>query len=167
MISKRGFEVIAISGKTEEYDFLRALGAKKIMSRQELFSDERPLVPETLWAGAFDNVGGQFFDRLLARTMPHGKVASAGMATSHEVSTSVLPFVLRSVDVLGINVSRQLHMPERIKLWNRLGSDLKPQHFDKFARPIPFEDLDNVMDKFFDVTTVGRVVVEVGEKAPI
>lgn len=166
IFSKRGFEVTAISGKTDQFDFLKALGATNLMTREELFADERPLVPDMLWAGAFDNVGGAYFDRLLARTMPHGKVASAGMAVSHEVSTSVLPFVLRSVDVLGINVSRQLRMPERVELWNQLASDLKPQHFDKFARPIAFEELDSVMDKFFDVTTIGRVVVEVGEKAP-
>jgi len=166
IFSKRGFEVTAISGKTAEYDFLRTLGATKILTREELFADKRPLAPEMLWAGAFDNVGGQYFDRLLAHTMPHGKVASAGMAVSHEVSTSVLPFVLRSVDVLGINVSRQLQMPERVALWKRLGSDLKPLHIKEFARPIPFKELDNVMDKFFEVTTVGRIVVEVGENAP-
>lgn len=166
IFSKRGFDVTAISGKADQYDFLRDLGATKIMTREDLFADKRPLVPEMLWAGAFDNVGGEYFDRLLARTMPHGKVASAGMAVSHEVSTSVLPFVLRSVDVLGINVSRQLAMPERKALWKRLGSDLKPRHIDIFARPIPFEELDAAMDKFFSVTTVGRVVVEVGEKAP-
>ena len=166
IFAKRGFDVTAVSGKTDHFDFLRALGATKTMTRAELFEDKRPLVPEMLWAGALDNVGGEYLDRLLARTKPGGKVASAGMAVGVELGTTVLPFVLRSVDLLGINVSRQLHMPERVALWNRLATDLKPRHIDKFARPIPFEELDDAMDRFFNVTTVGRVVVEVGEKAP-
>lgn len=166
IFSKRGFEVTGVSGKSDHFDFLQALGATKVMTREELFEDTRPLVPEMLWAGALDNVGGVYLDRLLARTKPHGKVASAGMAVGTELTTSVLPFVLRSVDILGINVSRQLQMPQRLALWNRLATDLKPRHFDKFARVIPFYDLDKAMDKFFNVTTVGRVVVEVGSKAP-
>jgi hypothetical protein len=78
----------------------------------------------------------------------------------------VLPFVLRSVDILGINVSRQLAMPERRRLWDRLATDLKPRHLDKIARPIRFEELDQAMDRFFNVSTVGRVVVEVTDQAP-
>jgi hypothetical protein len=66
---------------------------------------------------------------------------------------------------MGINVSRQLKMPERQRLWKRLGSDLKPQNLAKIARPIAFEELDKAMDRFFNVTTIGRVVVEVGQKA--
>ena len=120
-----------------------------------------------LWAGALDNVGGEYLDRVMACALPNAKIAVAGMAVGYEVRTSVLPWILRSIDVLGINVSRQLEMPERQRLWGRLASDLKPAHFDKIARPIAFEQLDAAMDRFFNVTTVGRVVVEVGQKAPV
>jgi acrylyl-CoA reductase (NADPH) len=113
-----------------------------------------------------DNVGGLYFDRLAARLQPYGKLAVAGMAVGAELTTTVLPFVLRAVDVLGINVSRQLKMEQRLKLWQRMGSDLKPDRLPLISRPIAFEQLDATMDKFFDATTLGRVVVEVGSKAP-
>ena len=127
--------------------------------------DKSPLVSSPPFAGALDNVGGVMLDRLAANLMPHGKVAVAGMV-SVEMTTTVLPLVLRSIDILGINVSRQLKMPERRRLWERMATDLKPRHFDKICRPIRFGDLDRTMDSFFNVSSVGRVVVEVGSQAP-
>jgi len=166
IFAKRGFDVTAISGKLDQEPFLRAIGAKTVMSSQNLLADKSPLAAEMLWAGALDNVGGAYLDRIAARALPNGKIAVAGMAVGFKLETTVLPLILRSVDILGINVSRQLAMTERRRLWERLGSDLKPRHLDKIARPIPFEQLDEAMDRFFNVTTVGRVVVEVGERAP-
>jgi putative YhdH/YhfP family quinone oxidoreductase len=165
MFAKRGFEVAAISGKADQTPFLKKIGAKKIISRQDLLDDKAPLAPP-LFAGALDNVGGVFFDRLAARLQPYGKLAVAGMAVGAELNTTVLPWVLRAIDVLGINVSRQLHMEERKRLWKRMATDLKPVHLAEISRPIPFEKLDEVMDQFFNVTVVGRIVVEVGSKAP-
>ena len=166
MLDRAGFEVTAISGKADQVDFLHEIGAKTVMNSKELLADRTPLSTPTLWAAALDNVGGEYFDRVSARMHPYGKIAVAGMAVGAEVSTTVLPWILRAVDVLGINVSRQLAMDERRRLWGRMATDLKPRHFDKIARPISFEALDEAMDKFFNVTTIGRVVVEVGEKAP-
>jgi putative YhdH/YhfP family quinone oxidoreductase len=165
MFAKRGFKVAAISGKPEQESFLKKIGASRIMSRQDLLDDKAPLAP-SLFAGALDNVGGVYFDRLAARLQPNGKLAIAGMAVGAELHTTVLPWVLRAIDVLGINVSRQLQMPERKHLWQRMASDLKPMHLSEIARPIPFEKLDETMDRFFNVTVVGRIVVEVGSKAP-
>lgn len=167
MFAKRGFEVTAITGKLDETEFLKSIGATTIFSSRELLADKSALVARMLWAGALDNVGGEYLDRLMACALPNAKIAVAGMAVGYDIRTSVLPWILRSIDVLGINVSRQLEMPERQRLWGRLASDLKPAHLDKIARPIAFEGLDAAMDRFFKVTTVGRVVVEVGQKAPI
>jgi NADPH:quinone reductase-like Zn-dependent oxidoreductase len=88
------------------------------------------------------------------------------MEVGAEVSTTVLPLILRSIDILGINVSRQLHMMERRRLWQRMAGELKPQNLAEISRPIAFEDLDKHMDRFFAASTVGRIVVEVGERAP-
>lgn len=165
MLARRGWEVVAISGKPEQQDFLRAIGAARVMPRDQLMNEKASMVSGAPFAAALDNVGGQMLDRLLAHMRPHGKVCIAGMV-GVELKTTVLPFVLRSVDVLGINVSRQLNMPERRRLWERMASDLKPAHLDRIARPIAFEDLDRTMDSFFNVSTVGRVVVELGERAP-
>lgn len=165
MFASRGYDVTAITGKADQASFLTQIGAKGIMSREELFADKSPLAP-MLWVGALDNVGGDYLDRVAARLHPHGMIAVAGMAVGFDVTTTVLPLVLRSIDILGINVSRQLAMKERRRLWERMATDLKPRHIPTIARPIPFEELDAAMDRFFNVTTLGRVVVEVGEKAP-
>ncbi|ETF04015.1 quinone oxidoreductase [Advenella kashmirensis W13003] len=163
MLSNLGYEVIAISGKREQEGYLREIGASKIILREDFMKDPAPMVSGAYMAGAMDNVGGQFLDRLCANVKPHGKVAIAGMVFV-DTKMTVLPFVLRSVDILGINVSRQLAMPERKRLWDRMGADLKPTKSDLIASTIPFEQLDSKMDGFFDVSTVGRIVVEVTEK---
>lgn len=165
MLAQRGYEVVAISGKPDQLDFLKSIGARRVLPREQFMATTGAVVSNPPFAAAVDNVGGPMLGRLAAHMMPHGKIAIAGMIEA-AVTMTVLPFVLRSVDVLGINVSRQLTMPERLRLWGRLASDLKPRHLPAISRPIPFEDLDRTMDAFFNVSSVGRVVVEVGEKAP-
>lgn len=165
MFAQRGYKVVAISGKQDQESFLKSIGAETLLPRDEFLRDRAPLsVP--IFAGALDNVGGIFFDRLAAKMQPAGKMAVAGMAVGAEVTTTVLPLILRSIDILGINVSRQLQMKERRRLWERMATDLKPRDLATISRPIPFEDLDTKMDKFFDATTIGRVVVEIGSSAP-
>jgi len=165
MFAQRGYEVVAVTGKLGEEPFLKAIGAKRLLDRNEFVRDRAPLAPP-LFAGALDNVGGLYFDRLAARMQPYGKMAVCGMAVGAEVTTTVLPLILRSIDILGINVSRQLHMKERRRLWERMAADLKPTKLAEISRPIAFEELDRSMDRFFDASTVGRVVVEVGSRAP-
>ena len=164
IFSKRGYKVVAISGKKDQEEFLRSIGASSILSRDEFLENKAVLAPP-LFAGALDNVGGEYFDRLAARLQPFGKLAVAGMVFS-EIKTTALPLVLRAIDILGINVSRQLQMEARKNLWDRLASDLKPSALNKTSKPIPFQDLNKVMDQFFEVTSIGRVVVEIGANAP-
>ena len=165
LFSKRGYKVLAISGKKEQEGYLKSIGADSIMSREAFLENKAALAP-SLFAGALDNVGGIYLDRLAARMHPAGKLAVAGMAIGAELTTTVLPLVLRAIDILGINVSRQLQMEERRRLWARLATDLKPNHLAEISRPIPFDGLDKAMDRFFDASTIGRVVVEVGSKSP-
>jgi putative YhdH/YhfP family quinone oxidoreductase len=165
MLASRGYEVVAITGKREQEAFLKSIGAARVMPRDDLYANRANMVSGPPFAGALDNVGGQMLDRLMAHMMPHGKIAIAGMVEV-DLKSTVLPFVLRSVDILGINVSRQLQMAERRRLWGRMATDLKPRHLSLIARPIPFEALDSRMDSFFNVSTVGRIVVEVGETHP-
>ncbi|HZM37059.1 MAG TPA: acryloyl-CoA reductase [Burkholderiales bacterium] len=165
MFAQLGYKVVGISGKKSQHPFLRAIGADSILDRDEFLQDKAPLAPP-LFAGALDNVGGAILDRLAARMEPYGKLAVCGMALGAKWSTTVLPLILRQIDILGINVSRQLAMKERRRLWGRMAAELKPTRLAEISRPIPFEDLDKHMDRFFDATTVGRIVVEVGDKAP-
>ena len=165
MFAQLGYSVIAITGKKEQEGFLKSIGAQALLLREEFLGERAPLAAP-LFAGALDNVGGAYLDRLAARMQPFGKLAVAGMAVGAELSTTVLPLILRSIDILGINVSRQLHMKERRRLWQRMAADLKPKDLAEISRPIAFEDLDKHMDRFFAASTVGRIVVEVGERAP-
>jgi putative YhdH/YhfP family quinone oxidoreductase len=165
MFAQLGYRVIAITGKKEQEGFLKSIGAQALLLREEFLRERAPLAAP-LFAGALDNVGGAYLDRLAAKMQPFGKLAVAGMAVGAEVSTTVLPLILRSIDILGINVSRQLQMQERRRLWQRMAAELKPRTLAEISRPIAFEDLDRHMDRFFDASTVGRVVVEVGERAP-
>ena len=165
MFAQRGYEVVAITGKRDQEGYLREIGAASVMWREDFLANRAALAP-SLFAGALDNVGGIYLDRLMAKMQPAGKVAVAGMAVGAELATTVLPLVLRAIDILGINVSRQLQMPERKRLWDRMATDLKPSHLPRISRPIPFEALDRTMDRFFDASTIGRIVVEVGARAP-
>ena len=165
MFAQLGYRVIAITGKKDQEAFLKSIGAESILPRDAFLADRAPLA-RPLFAGALDNVGGAYLDRLAATMHPFGKLAVAGMAVGAEVTTTVLPLILRSIDILGINVSRQLHMKERRRLWQRMAAELKPKNLPEISRPIAFEDLDRHMDRFFDASTVGRIVVEVGERAP-
>jgi putative YhdH/YhfP family quinone oxidoreductase len=166
MFAQLGYKVIAISGKRDQEPFLRSIGAASILPREEFLRDKAPLIARPLFAGALDNVGGAYLDRLAAAMQPFGKLAVCGMAVGAEWNTTVLPLILRQIDILGINVSRQLQMKERRRLWGRMAAELKPKNLAEISRPIPFEDLDQWMDRFFQATTVGRVVVEVGSRAP-
>ena len=165
MFAQLGYRVIAITGKKEQEGFLKSIGAQALLLREEFLREHAPLAAP-LFAGALDNVGGAYLDRLAAKMQPFGKLAVAGMAVGAEVSTTVLPLILRSIDILGINVSRQLQMQERRRLWQRMAAELKPRNLAEISRPIAFEDLDKHMDRFFAASTVGRIVVEVGERAP-
>jgi len=119
MFAQLGYDVIAISGKREQEGFLKTIGAQRIIPRDEFLRDRAPLA-SPVFAGALDNVGGVYFDRLGAKIQPDGKLPVAGMAVGAEVTTTVLPLILRSIDILGINVSRQLNMKQpSIGAWRR------------------------------------------------
>jgi putative YhdH/YhfP family quinone oxidoreductase len=162
MLSKRGYEVIAISGKRQEHDFLRAIGASAILDRKDFLADKAPIARTPPFAAAIDNVGGQMLDRLAANMRPHGRVAITGMIDV-EFSSTVLPHVLRAVDYLGINVARQMDMETRVSIWKALGADLKPLRLGEIARRIPFEGIDAAVDKILEGENVGRTVVCIQE----
>lgn len=160
MLAKRGYEVIAISGKPTEHDFLHRIGASKVLARDEFLSDKSPIAKAPPFAAAIDNVGGQMLDRLAANLRPHGRLAITGMIGVDYRST-VLPLVLRAVDILGINVARHMDMETRLSIWKALGTDLKPRRLDDIASRIGFDDIDRAVDKLLDGGNVGRTVVSI------
>lgn len=159
MLAASGYETVAITGKPEQAaDLLHALGASRIVDRRSLELDGKPLGPAEL-GGAVDNLGGEVLAWLLSRTRPAGAVASIGLAQSPKLETTVLPFILRGVSLLGINsVSPGAELRNRI--WHRLGTDLRPPHLDRIlTREIDFDALPSAFDAYFSGGVTGRTIV--------
>jgi NADPH2:quinone reductase len=161
LFAKLGYEVVAVSGKPEADEFLKALGAARILRRQDIDLGKRPL--ETAqWGGALDNVGGEILTWLTRTVDNGGNIASIGLAASHKLETTVMPFILRGVSLLGINSSA---MPREVRLviWKRLATDLKPRHLDRIVtQTIAFADLPGAFDAYVKGRIVGRTVVKIG-----
>ncbi|MDJ0748042.1 MAG: oxidoreductase [Woeseiaceae bacterium] len=160
MLSGRGYEVVAVTGKADEERYLRDIGARRILLRDQIDLGKRPL-EKAQWAGAIDNLGGDYL-AWLTRTMQYGgNIASIGLAASPALNTTVVPFILRAVCLLGINsvdTPRDLRRP----VWARIGGDLKPRHLDRIGhRTIRFDELPGEFRAYIDGTVTGRTVVEI------
>lgn len=160
MLAGRGYEVTAVTGKPEQSDYLHQLGATNILLRQDIDYGKRPL-EKALWHGAIDNVGGEMLT-WLTRTMGWwGNIASIGLAGSHELHTTVMPFILRGVNLLGVN-SVATPRPLREAVWERIGSDLMPKALDRIAtRTVAFDDLPGVFEDYLNGKVTGRAVVKI------
>ncbi|MBK8741939.1 MAG: zinc-binding dehydrogenase [Betaproteobacteria bacterium] len=162
IFSSHGYAVSAVTGKPDAAGYLRDIGASEVLTRASLLSQDR-LLGRGRWAGAVDNVGGEFLDQIARTMLPHGRIAVCGLAAGAGLKTTVLPFILRAVDFLGINVGRTFPMAERLRLWNRLASDLKPRHMDRIINAVTLPELPAVLGRMFEASVTGRVVVEIGE----
>jgi len=162
MLDGRGYEAVALTGKAAQAEYLKSIGARRILTRGDLDLGKRPM-EKAAWAGAIDNLGGEVLTWLTRTTDYGGNIASIGLAASHELNTTVLPFILRAVCLLGIN-SVDTPRDLRLQVWKRIGTDLKPRHLNKIAgNTIAFSDLPNAFQAYIDGGVVGRTVVEIGD----
>lgn len=161
MLTGSGYEVVAVSGKTDAEAWLRKLGASRVLDRKQLDLGSRPL-ETALWGGAIDNVGGDTLAWLTRTVNWWGNIAAIGLAGSHELNTTVMPFILRGVSLLGIN-SVKTPRDQREQVWQRIGSDLRPRHLEIIrTREIDFEDLPQAFDAYLAGSVRGRTVVRIG-----
>jgi len=161
MLAGLGYDVVALTGKEAETDYLKGLGAKDVLLRQSLdLAKIKPLGAET-WAGAVDNLGGDVLAWMASTMKRGGTIASIGLAASMSLNTTVAPFILRGACLLGID-SGYIGEPYRSGVWRRLATDLKPRHLAALTRTIAFADLPKVFDDFIQGRAHGRIVVEVG-----
>jgi len=160
-LAKLGHHVVALTGKPHEADWLHRLGAKEVMHRSSLdLKTIRPLGKST-WAGAVDTLGGDVLAWMASTMKIRGVIASMGLAQSANLHTTVLPFILRGVSLLGINSSDSPTPAMRATVWRRLATDLKPPLLDEMCRTIPFAELPGVFDDFIQARIARRVVVDV------
>jgi len=160
ILAKIGYEVVAITGKKEGSNYLRELGAKDVLIRQTVdLSKIRPLEKAT-WAGAIDNLGGDLLAWLLASSKQSGTVAAIGLAADVKLHTTVLPFILRGVSLLGIN-SSECPMTTRQRLWNKLAVEWRPDKVHDQVTTIDFEELPLHFDAYLKGMVRGRTVVRI------
>jgi acrylyl-CoA reductase (NADPH) len=160
MLAGRGYDVVAVSGKSASHDYLTMLGAKTILARQELQLGSRPL-ESVRFAGAIDNVGGDILT-WLTRTVDYwGNIASIGQTGGAKLETTVMPFILRGISLLGINSSATPRGP-RLEVWNRIATDLKPRHLDRIVtRTISFDELPDAFAAYLQGSVTGRTIVRI------
>ena len=158
LLARAGYTAHAITGKSDQFDFLIELGARQCIGRDKLHWGQRPL--ETAhWAGAIDNVGGDMLAGLSRVIEPYGNIAICGNAGGIELATTVMPFILRGVSLLGI-ASAGTARAIRDAIWQHLADDWKPSHLDKIAtKEVGFDELSPVFAQMLRGESFGRTLV--------
>jgi NADPH2:quinone reductase len=163
MLAQRGYEVIALTRKADATDFLRGMGASQVLVGDAHGMGPKPLEAER-WAAAIDNVGGELLGGLIRTTRMGGGVAAVGLAGGSELYVSLMPFLLRGVNLLGVN-SAATKRDKRLGIWKRIASDLLPRHLDDIVtRVVSLEELPTAFTGYKDGVLSGRTLVSVGQE---
>lgn len=158
MLAQKGYEVVAVTSKPEHAVYLRELGAAHTIAAADLDTGSRPL-ESAKWAAAIDSLGGEPLAGILRTMGKDGVVASIGNAAGIALGTTVMPFILRGVRLIGVNSDNEPAVRERI--WQRLATDLRPRHLASIRRVVPFDGLPGVVDDLIAGRNRGRAVIEV------
>lgn len=158
LLSQLGYQVIAATGKMDQTDFLKSLGAAEIIHRDEITDiPDKPLLSGR-WIAALDTIGGEMLDAVIRQTDHNGVVACCGNVLGHELHTNVLPFILRGVSLMGIDSGIAL-MADRMRIWKLLSEEWKPGFLHKIHRKAELEDLPNEIQQILQGNQVGKVLV--------
>jgi alcohol dehydrogenase len=162
ILSALGYDVTAMTGKPEQSDYLKSLGAAEVLDTASLdLAKIRPLGRET-WAGVVDNLGGDILSWLASTVKVGGAIASIGLAASFKFNTTVMPYILRGVTLAGID-SVNAEMEVRRKVWGRLATDMKPKNLDKIVNTVAFDDLPATFEAVMQAKMRGRSVVKISD----
>jgi acrylyl-CoA reductase (NADPH) len=159
ILSHAGYEVHAISGKEEHFGWLAALGAAECISRHDIEWGQRPL-ESARWAGCIDSVGGDMLSGICAAIRPWGNIAACGLAGGIGLKTTVMPFIIRGVSLIGID-SPQCPYPIREQIWPKLAAEWKPRNLELIRnRVVGLDDLNDIFGGMLEGNSLGRIVVE-------
>ena len=161
LLSTHGYKVAAATGRPEMADYLRGLGATSIVPREDLAAEGAPLAPER-WAGGVDTVGGRTLASMLSSTAAYGAVAACGLAGGADLQTTVYPFILRNVALLGIN-SVQPPKPLRFLAWERLAREPMLTKLGAIASVEPLSEVKTLAERLLEGQLRGRTVIDVNE----
>jgi len=159
IFSTAGYQVVASSGKAEEEDYLKKLGAVRREDRSYTNDESGRLLLRTQWAGALDTVGGNTLATLMKACGKNGSIAVCGLVSSHELDTTVYPFLLNGINLIGVE-SAETSIDVRLKLWEKLNSIWKPGHLNDISKLISLDELDDQIELILKGKTRGRVVVK-------
>jgi len=159
LFKRAGFHVTALTGKPDQADYLKRLGADAVLDRNSIEMGTKPL-EAAQWGGAVDNLGGATLEWLTRTVKPWGNIASIGLAQSHTLSTTVMPFILRGVSLLGIH-SVETPRARRLSLWQKLQGEWKPDLSQIVTRRIALAEVPAAAQEFVDGKVTGRTVVRV------
>ena len=159
LLGRLGYEAVASTGSEAAHDYLKDLGATRIIHRDELGQGPRRPLDAGRWAGGIDTVGGATLAALLSQTARHGAVAACGLAGGSDLSTTVFPFILRGVSLLGID-SNTCPLDVRHKAWGRLARDLPKEALASITQTIPLTDVPAMSEAILKGDVQGRVVID-------
>jgi len=160
LFSQLGFQVVAATGKMDQADFLKSLGAAEVIHRDEITNVPAKPLLSGRWIAAFDSVGGEMLDAVIRQTEHNGVVACCGNVLGHELHTNVLPFILRGVSLMGVDSGIAL-MTDRMRIWKLLSKEWKPQFLDKLHRETGLQNLPEEIQKILKGKQVGKVLITV------
>ncbi len=158
LLAKLGYEVVASSGKPDKVDFLKSLGAASVIGRDELSEENKRPMAAPVWAHAVDCVGGEILSNVIKCLHPLGSVAICGLVASPNFSTTVLPFILRGVNVLGVD-SVEIPIDYKNRIWDRLATDWRLSDLDSVTNEIGLSGLSEAIDQIFAGQVSGRTLV--------
>jgi NADPH2:quinone reductase len=165
ILTRLGYAVAAVSGKPALGDWLRSLGASQVLGREALADATRPL-EQARWGGAIDSVGGELLAQITRTVVPNGNIAAVGLAGGHELHTTVMPFILRGVSLLGCN-SVDIPPPLRAELWARLAGDWRPSDLETvLTETIDLEGLPGAFERMLAGETHGRLLARTSKGCP-
>lgn len=157
-LAKEGFDVVASTGKLDQSDYLTSLGAKEVLHRNEFYNQSTKPLLKGSWQAVFDTIGGETLDTVIRQTAHNGTIVCCGNIGGHKIETSIYPFILRGIGLLGVDSSNTL-MPKRLKIW-----DFMMKHFDESLRDhfteISLDELEQYLMKVLKGERSGPVVLK-------
>ena len=163
LLAREKFQVVAATGKKDATDFLISLGAKRVISREELNDESGKALLRAVWAGGMDTVGGNTLSTLVRSTKNHGVISACGVVGGAELDLTVYPFILRGVRLIGVD-SAQWPREPRWKIWRKLSHEWKIEQLESIATTITLEQLPDYIEKILKGQIRGRVVVEINSE---
>ena len=160
LLKQLGYDVVAFSGKPEQAEKLKALGAKEVLNRNTILDVKDALAGKPKWAHAIDTLGGDYLTGLLKQLKPGGGVASVGLAASAEIAMTVIPFITRGISLLGVD-SVYIPLNDKKHIWHRVATDMKLPNLENYQQEIALSETPEYLDKFLSGHVVGRYVVNV------